>query len=74
MAERPADLKRVEEAFAIALAEAVPNLSGEERAEATRHFGDSFAVIAEHTPGEATPTARRIAEAMVQQFGSESST
>jgi hypothetical protein len=72
--ERSADFKHVVEAFATALAEAVPNLSHEERAEATRHFGDSLAVIAEHTPGEAIPTVRRIVEATARELGSDSST
>ena len=72
--ERSADLKHVVEAFATALAKAVPNLSHEERAETTRHFGDSLAVIAEHTPGEAIPTVRRIVEATERELGSDSST
>jgi hypothetical protein len=71
--ERSADFKHVVEAFATALAETVPNLSHEERAEATRHFGDSLAVIAEHT-GEAIPTVRRIVEATERELGSDAST
>jgi hypothetical protein len=60
--DSPATVEQLVGAFARALDEAAPELSGEQRAAALEDLRDAFAIAAEHW--ERLPTMRSIAEAL----------